>query len=233
VVLEAVEREEKIGEKMKKRMLLILLLVLCFPISIFAETIVLKSGQSVEGKLIEKTDKYIKIDFQGVPLTYFLDEIESVKGESHQSIPRKEDNITSSQLGKNPLSEDKNLERQQVLEYINKSDSIIKSMNTEIAKNQALLAQASMIRDMEKMRIITTEMRDIKRQHKEKFLSLSMPSNCEPLHTATLNWFRIQEDIHNELINGNIEQAKILTKQLFEAYEIMAKESNRLIQNYE
>ena len=48
--------------------------------SIFAETIVLKSGSIVEGKLIEKTDKYIKIDFQSVPLTYYLDEVESIDG---------------------------------------------------------------------------------------------------------------------------------------------------------
>ncbi|MDO8489205.1 MAG: hypothetical protein Q7S42_03735 [Candidatus Omnitrophota bacterium] len=64
---------------MKKRFL-ILLLVLGFPISIFAETIILKSGKTVEGKIIEKTDKYIKIDFQSVPLTYFTDEIESIDG---------------------------------------------------------------------------------------------------------------------------------------------------------
>lgn len=48
--------------------------------STYAVTIVLKSGKTVEGKLIEKTDKYIKIDFQGLPLTYFLDEIENIDG---------------------------------------------------------------------------------------------------------------------------------------------------------
>ncbi|MCX5699489.1 MAG: tetratricopeptide repeat protein [Candidatus Omnitrophica bacterium] len=65
---------------MKKKRLLILLLVLFFPVSIFAEIIVLKSGKTVEGKFIEKTDKYIKIDFQGVPLIYYIDEIESIDG---------------------------------------------------------------------------------------------------------------------------------------------------------
>jgi hypothetical protein len=53
--------------------------------SVYAETIVLKSGKTVEGKIIEKTDKYIKIDFQGVPLTYFIDEIESIDGENRVS----------------------------------------------------------------------------------------------------------------------------------------------------
>lgn len=60
--------------------LCVLTVIACLILSIstFAETVVLKSGKTVEGKLIEKTDKYIKIDFQGVPLTYYLDEIERV-----------------------------------------------------------------------------------------------------------------------------------------------------------
>jgi len=68
---------------MIKSIVIILLLIasLYFPALIFAEVIVFKSGQSVEGKLVEKTDKYIKIDFQGVPLTYFFDEIESIDGQ--------------------------------------------------------------------------------------------------------------------------------------------------------
>jgi hypothetical protein len=52
---------------------------------VFAETIITKSGKTIEGKLIEKTDKYIKIDFQGVPITYFLDEIESIDGVKQSS----------------------------------------------------------------------------------------------------------------------------------------------------
>jgi hypothetical protein len=51
-----------------------------FPILTYAETIILKSGKTIEGKLIEKTDKYIKIDFYGVPLTYYIDEIKSIDG---------------------------------------------------------------------------------------------------------------------------------------------------------
>lgn len=68
---------------MKKRWLIILvsLTCLCLSMSAFAETIVLKSGKTITGKLIEKTDEYIKIDFQGVSLTYFLDEIESIEGQ--------------------------------------------------------------------------------------------------------------------------------------------------------
>lgn len=46
-----------------------------------ADTLYLKSGKKIEGKLLEKTDKYIKMELEGVPLTYFLEDVESISGE--------------------------------------------------------------------------------------------------------------------------------------------------------
>ncbi len=46
----------------------------------FAETIIFKWGQKIEEKIIEKTDKQIKINFQGTPLVYRLEDIESIAG---------------------------------------------------------------------------------------------------------------------------------------------------------
>lgn len=43
-----------------------------------AEEILLKNGNKIEGKIIESTDEYVKVDFNGVPLTYWRDDIESV-----------------------------------------------------------------------------------------------------------------------------------------------------------
>ena len=67
---------------MKKIVLAILVSVVFFssPNFVFSETVILKSGYTLEGKLTEKTDDYIKIDFEGVSLTYYLDEIESIDG---------------------------------------------------------------------------------------------------------------------------------------------------------
>jgi len=68
---------------MKIKILTLLLLTICLsiPTLALAETVFLKSGQKIEGKLLEKTDKYIKIDFDGVVLTYFLDEISNIEEE--------------------------------------------------------------------------------------------------------------------------------------------------------
>ena len=81
---------------MQKKILIILALLMCLPVFAFAETIVLKSGKTVEGKLTEKTDKYIKIDFDGVPLTYFMDEIESIRQQG-QSISETTSTIANPQ----------------------------------------------------------------------------------------------------------------------------------------
>jgi uncharacterized protein DUF5684 len=60
----------------------LLLLSLCIVQSVFTETIVLKSGNQVEGEKIEQTDEYIKIDFYGIPVTYYFDDIQSIDGKA-------------------------------------------------------------------------------------------------------------------------------------------------------
>ncbi|TAM38435.1 hypothetical protein EPN54_04205 [bacterium] len=82
---------------MKKRMkALLLVLCLAFPTIAFAETVVLKSGQSIEGSIVEKTDQYIKINFLGAVLTYPLDEIERIDGEN-KITPGSTENVLDKQ----------------------------------------------------------------------------------------------------------------------------------------
>lgn len=88
------------GNKIVSVMICSLLFFLIFSIS-FAETIILKSGKSIEGKIIEKTDKYIKIVFQDVNLTYFLDEIESIDG---TSLITKDSHDSNELLANSPLT---------------------------------------------------------------------------------------------------------------------------------
>lgn len=80
----------------KKRIAIVLFTVgiaSCNPC--FAETIILKSGQQIKGKILEKTDKHIKIDFSGVPLTYYIEDIQSISEQEQNlfhSDFKKEDN---------------------------------------------------------------------------------------------------------------------------------------------
>jgi hypothetical protein len=54
--------------------------LLVFTESLWAQIVTLKSGKILEGKILEQTDDYIKIDVDiGIPLTYFYDQIESIR----------------------------------------------------------------------------------------------------------------------------------------------------------
>lgn len=53
-------------------------LLLTLSLTSHPETIKLKNGRSVEGKIVKKTDEYLKVDISGIPITYYFDEIESI-----------------------------------------------------------------------------------------------------------------------------------------------------------
>ena len=62
-------------------------LVILFPTFAFTSQIILKTGQKIEGNIIEQTDKYVKIDTGlGVPITYYSDQIGTVNSPS-SSVP--------------------------------------------------------------------------------------------------------------------------------------------------
>ena len=66
-----------------KNRLKIFVLVLCslfFPISIFCETLKLKNGKVINSKIIKKTEKAVQMNIDGMAITYYLDEIESIDG---------------------------------------------------------------------------------------------------------------------------------------------------------
>ena len=57
-------------------------ILLIIPDLAYASEVVLKSGQKLEGKIIEQTDKYVKFDAGvGVPMTYYNDEISTIDGQ--------------------------------------------------------------------------------------------------------------------------------------------------------
>lgn len=56
-----------------------------FPGPTFAETILLKSGRTIEGQIIERTADYIKVKEGYVYTTYFLDGVETIDGEKVKS----------------------------------------------------------------------------------------------------------------------------------------------------
>jgi len=50
--------------------------------SLFAERIILKSGQVRQGKILERADKYVTVDIEGVAVPYFNEDIERIEADS-------------------------------------------------------------------------------------------------------------------------------------------------------
>jgi outer membrane lipoprotein-sorting protein len=72
--------------------------LLLFPLTCFAETIVLKSGREIKGKIIEEKDNYIKVDFEGVPLTYYTEDIESISSEKEEMALEKQEKLSVAEI---------------------------------------------------------------------------------------------------------------------------------------
>ncbi len=58
---------------------------LFFVSSIYPAIIYLKDGRKIEGRIVEETDDYVKIDFHGVILTHYKDRIERIENFEGQS----------------------------------------------------------------------------------------------------------------------------------------------------
>jgi hypothetical protein len=75
--------------------LILLFLVTLCAAPVFAASLKLKTGETIEGKLVEKTNSHVKIDVSGVILTYFYDDIETTSWEKPDAL--KSNETTASQ----------------------------------------------------------------------------------------------------------------------------------------
>jgi len=62
-----------------KKFIPLFIIALLFFSYAHAETVKLKSGQQVAGKIVEKNDAFIKVENNGITSIYFLDEVESMQ----------------------------------------------------------------------------------------------------------------------------------------------------------
>ncbi|MBF0489984.1 MAG: DUF2059 domain-containing protein [Candidatus Omnitrophica bacterium] len=66
--------------------------------SVFAETIHFKDGRSVNGKVLERTSSEVKVDVNGIPMTYYADELQDIDGNPIGGDAPKAPVITATQI---------------------------------------------------------------------------------------------------------------------------------------
>lgn len=77
---------------MKVTLLTVVLCMICIlsTAPLYADTIILKSGKQIEATIVEKTTEFIRVDIEGIQITYYLDEIETINGERIAVVKEKE-----------------------------------------------------------------------------------------------------------------------------------------------
>ncbi len=117
-----------------------------------AETIYLKNGRSVTGTIIEKTDRQIKIDIDGFPLTYYLDEVDRIEsGEMLSEAKEKPQRVKPGSILKNTSKSRKELALR-YMEVAGVKDSLRKTFDNVIAQapneDKAKLTEAFDVEDI-------------------------------------------------------------------------------------
>lgn len=105
------------------RFILLILSVFFFSTIAHAETLILNSGEMIEGTVLEENEDMIKMDTGlGVPITYYKDEIKSIEGR-----PQREEKPAAAQPSIEPLpSNSSNENRKTLQQYFVKGMSYLK-----------------------------------------------------------------------------------------------------------
>src|SRR4030042_232058 len=64
-----------------QRMKVIIVITGLVSLPLFAETVVLKTGAVIEAPIANRSETALKVDIDGLLITYYLDEIESIDGQ--------------------------------------------------------------------------------------------------------------------------------------------------------
>jgi len=191
-----------------KRLICLLVLVIVASSIVSAETIQFKSGKEIEGKIVEKTDKHIKLDIGvGMPITYFLDEIESIQTEEDASSS----SSFSSQEGKVYKNEQYGISIKCPKGWdMNEVNRRFLSRTTLVEFTHPNLTGQPKI----KLAIV----------HEDPHIDISSPQNYVKTMTAQrqryIKNFKIIEDVSEVIVNGNtlLKSGYIVLALRFEEY---------------
>ncbi|MFA5099881.1 MAG: hypothetical protein WC547_03235 [Candidatus Omnitrophota bacterium] len=116
----------------------LILIVICFSQSAQAESIVLRSGKTIEGQILEKTDDYIKVDYKPSPLYYYWDSIDSIDG---QTVPGRAQKAQPQEAALTAGSGDRELK-----ELLDARDKEIESLRAQLKDTEQARADFAVLK---------------------------------------------------------------------------------------
>ncbi|MCF7887550.1 MAG: hypothetical protein K9L71_03985 [Candidatus Omnitrophica bacterium] len=186
---------------MKK--IFIVFVLLCFLPSLSAEIITLKSGKKIEGNIIEETADYIQVNFSGVPLTYYRDEIADIKTEPAE--PTQSRNHDSS--GSQQSNQSWNRWYNQIFPYIKK----MKSINQENQKYMEEVNQKSVEiaqnNEMEKFSVLMRKSQEVLSGIIDQLKQLEPPAELRLFHEKNIESAQYSRRGIDAILAGDINSA--------------------------
>lgn len=149
----------------------------------FPDSIILKSGETIEGKIIEETNSYVKIDYVGVSLTYWKDDIKEIEKSNELGSSKEppvqaepENEIVTIKIKNKIVSSGKDTR-----EFIGKLDFSWQNIQKIISNAQTQISNITETNlTNEHRNILQTAIADIKNEI-TKIKALKAPSGCEEL----------------------------------------------------
>jgi hypothetical protein len=188
---------------------LLAILFLFFLSDIFAESIVLKSGKTVEGKIVKKTDRSILLDVGGITIDYYFDEIVSIDGKeiSNGEIFSTDKGKTSRQSP--VLSQNKTLLWQewynQVKGYLDKFEEINKKSQNLAQEENEKLEKAKNNVELQK-EILRESIKALETIFNE-FELLKPPAELENFHNKLIESYGYIKEINEAALRNDNDSA--------------------------
>lgn len=194
----------------------------------FAETIVLKSGKTIEGKIVNRTNEYTEIDFMGVKLKYFNDQITQIKQAKSAiaSSAAEEPDLISIKIKGSSVSTGNPQKTEETAEFITKLDSINNKMDSVTSERMGMVLDPRWQKMTAEQR---QSMNNIIKAVKEKIAEvekLKPPSSCKLLKEILLEKGKARIKGVEEILQNSPplkESEKILERQNREVSELSKK----------
>lgn len=163
---------------MNKKFLFLFLAFLLSSSFAFAETIVLKTGKTIEGKILEQNESSINVDIEGVTLTYYLDEIQSIDGKEVTPVSVKEE--------ASPASQETNAAWEgwygTITDYYDKLQAILNKSQEVGTRIEGILSEIQEDKDMQEHEVTTKALISLDSSIIEELKALTPPAGFKVFH---------------------------------------------------
>lgn len=206
-----------------KKSMKILFFYLCVGLFVsnisFAETIVLKSGKTVEGKITNRTNEYTEIDFMGIKLKYLNDQIEQIKKEKSASekgtTAGEPELITIKIKGSGSTNTANESKEEEIGDFLDKLDNINNKIDSIISERMSKIPKER------GQKVTNEEQKSMKsavsmvKARADEIEKMKAPAGCKVLKDLFMQLSRIRISTLEQLVDNASDQiatAKILEK---------------------